>query len=75
MVRRLFTGRALQERLSPGERVLLLYPPGLDYVAAFLGCLYARVIAVPTPLPLDERSMKRVAGILRDADSSLVVVS
>jgi amino acid adenylation domain-containing protein/non-ribosomal peptide synthase protein (TIGR01720 family) len=30
-----------------GERALLLYPPGFDYVAAFFGCLYAGVIAVP----------------------------
>lgn len=30
-----------------GERVLLLYPPGLDYLAAFFGCLYAGVVAVP----------------------------
>ena len=30
-----------------GERAMLLYPPGLDYIAAFYGCLYAGVIAVP----------------------------
>ena len=30
-----------------GERVLLLYPPGIDYLPAFFGCLYARVVAVP----------------------------
>lgn len=30
-----------------GERALLLYPPELDYIAAFLGCLYAGVFAVP----------------------------
>src|SRR3954452_21333006 len=30
-----------------GERVLLLYPPGLEYIAAFFGCLYAGAVAVP----------------------------
>ncbi|MDT5208530.1 MAG: hypothetical protein QOF67_945 [Mycobacterium sp.] len=55
--------------------VLLLFEPGIDFWRAFLGCLYAGVIAVPTPLPLDERSMKRVAGILRDADSSLALTT
>jgi acyl-CoA synthetase (AMP-forming)/AMP-acid ligase II len=55
--------------------VLLLFEPGIDFWRAFLGCLYAGVVAVPTPLPLDERSMKRVAGILRDADSSLALTT
>lgn len=55
--------------------VLLLFEPGIDFWRAFLGCLYAGVIAVPTPLPVDERSMKRVAGILRDADSGLALTT
>src|SRR5688572_26808929 len=37
--------------IGPGERVLLLYPPGLDFVAAFFGCLYAGVVAVPAYPP------------------------
>ncbi|BAL90185.1 putative NRPS [Actinoplanes missouriensis 431] len=37
----------LAGRVAPGDRVLVLLPPGLDYVASFLGCLYAGVIAVP----------------------------
>ena len=37
----------LQRRVPPGARALLVYPPGLDFVAAFFGCLYARVVAVP----------------------------
>ena len=38
-----------------GERALLLYPPGLEYIAGFFGCLYAGTIAVPAypPNPLD----------------------
>jgi acyl-CoA synthetase (AMP-forming)/AMP-acid ligase II len=34
-----------------GQPVLLLYPPGLDYIAAFFGCLYAGAIAVPAYPP------------------------
>jgi acyl-CoA synthetase (AMP-forming)/AMP-acid ligase II len=62
---------------QPGAKrpVLLLFEPGLAFWRAFLGCLYAGVIAVPTPLPVDERSMKRVARILRDADSSLALTT
>src|ERR1044072_6959571 len=40
-------GSLLQSVVSQGERVLLLYPPGIDYLTAFYGCLYAGVIAVP----------------------------
>ena len=37
--------------LEPGDRAMLLYPPGLDFIAAFLACLYSGVVAVPvTPL-------------------------
>ena len=38
---------ALRRTCGPGDRALLLFPPGLDFVAAFFGCLYAGVIAVP----------------------------
>jgi acyl-CoA synthetase (AMP-forming)/AMP-acid ligase II len=58
----------LQARFPPGERVLLLYPVGVDFVPAFLGCLYAGMIAVPAPMPgkfLQQR--RRVDSIARDA--------
>lgn len=41
----------LQSMNAKGERALLLYQPGLDFIAAFFGCLYARVIAVPVYPP------------------------
>lgn len=34
-----------------GDRVLLVFPPGLDFVRAFLSCLYAGAIAVPVYPP------------------------
>ncbi|GLH96522.1 fatty acyl-AMP ligase [Phytohabitans aurantiacus] len=53
---------------------LLLYPAGLDFLVAFLGCLYARVIAAPSPLPSeDPRGLQRLVGIARDADVRLVL--
>jgi acyl-CoA synthetase (AMP-forming)/AMP-acid ligase II len=55
--------------------VLLLFEPGLEFWRAFLGCLYAGVTAVPTPLPIDERSLQRVARILIDADATLALTS
>jgi acyl-CoA synthetase (AMP-forming)/AMP-acid ligase II/acyl carrier protein len=50
-----------------GERALLLYPPGLDYIAAFFGCLYAGVIAVPAYPPRRNRSLERVEAIAANA--------
>jgi len=66
----------LQGALAPGARALLLYPPGLDYIAAFCGCLYAGVVAVPAyppnPRRLD-RTLPRLAAILSDAEATAVL--
>src|SRR5437868_738491 len=62
-------GAQLQRRGAAGERALLLYPPGLDYIAAFFGCLYAGVVAVPAyppnPARLD-RTLGRLRAIVQD---------
>ena len=62
-------------RARRGERVLLLYPPGPDYVVAFFGCLAAGVIAVPCYPPTNRRNCARVAGILQDCAASLILTS
>ncbi len=63
---------------AAGERVLLLYPPGLDYVAAFFGCLYAGVVAVPLyppdPTRID-RTLSRLQAIVRDAQPALALTT
>lgn len=62
----------------PGERALLLYPPGLDFVAAFWGCLYAGVIAVPAlpPDPLRlERTLPRLRAIIHDAEPLVILTT
>src|SRR5687767_6063231 len=38
---------ALSRRAAPGDRAVLVFPPGLDFIAAFFGCLYAGVLPVP----------------------------
>jgi 8-amino-7-oxononanoate synthase len=52
-----------------GERVLLLYPPGLDFVAGFYGCLYAGAVAVPAYPPRRNRNMARIQAISDDAQA------
>ncbi|WP_433549070.1 AMP-binding protein [Streptomyces sp. CA-294286] len=55
---------ALLAEARPGDRVLLVQPPGLDFVTAFLGCLYAGCVAVPVyPLldtPEDRAKVRRI---------------
>lgn len=63
----------LQKMLEPGERALLLLPSGLDYIAAFFGCLYAGVIAVPAYPPKRNRSDARLQLIATDAGASVVL--
>ena len=40
---------------APGERAVLVFPPGLDFIAAFFGCLYAGVLPVPATYPKPRR--------------------
>jgi acyl transferase domain-containing protein/acyl-CoA synthetase (AMP-forming)/AMP-acid ligase II/acyl carrier protein len=63
----------LQDMTEPGARALLLYPSGLDFIAAFFGCLYAGVVAVPTFDPRRLRSTTRVTAIAEDAGARLVL--
>src|SRR5579862_9084100 len=57
----------------PGDRALLLYPSGPEFLAAFLGCLYAHVVAVPAYPPRNPRHLPRIDAILRDADARFVL--
>ncbi len=64
---------ALQTKASVGERALLLYQPGMEYIAAFLGCLYAGVIAIPAYLPSPNRPPLRLQAIVQDAQPMLAL--
>ncbi len=60
-------GAALRARGLAGQRVVLLYPPGLEFVAAFFGCLSAGAVAVPAYPPRSEHHLSRLLSIVRDA--------
>src|SRR6185369_16352435 len=53
----------LQRTQRKGDRAILIYPPGLEYITAFFGCLYAGVIAVPAYLPRMNRLTSRLLSI------------
>jgi acyl-CoA synthetase (AMP-forming)/AMP-acid ligase II len=63
---------ALATRLSgiarPGERALLVFPPGLEFIVAFFGCLIARIIAVPMMMPRRQSARDSSAAILANCE-------
>ncbi len=65
----------IQTIAEPGDRVILLFPSGVDYVAAFFGCLYAGVIAVPAYPPESTRPqhLARLLSIIEDARPRLLL--
>ena len=66
----------LQRGVPPGARALLMYPPGLDFVSAFFGCLYAGVTAVPVFPPRwrdPDRALARAVSVAEDARPSVVL--
>ena len=59
----------LQSLEAKGERGLLLYPPGLDFISAFFGCLYAGVVAIPAYPPRRNQNLLRLQAIIADSQS------
>ncbi len=65
----------LQKLGAGGQRVLLLYPPVLDFVVGFFGCLYAGSTAVPAFPPRRNRKGQRIHGIARDCQAHLALTN
>ncbi|MCC5644529.1 amino acid adenylation domain-containing protein [Nostoc sp. CHAB 5824] len=61
----------LQSMGMAGKHALLLYPPGLDFLAGFFGCLYAGVVAVPAYPPQNQRNTPRIQAIIADAQAAI----
>ncbi len=65
----------LQAQNARNARVLLLFPSGLDYIAAICGCFYAGAIAVPVAVPQLSQSLQRIAGVSHDAGASFALTT
>ncbi|MBB5911784.1 FkbH-like protein [Nocardia transvalensis] len=71
-------GAHLGERGLAGGRALLLYPPGLEFVSGFLGCLAGAVVAVPAPLPQPhemDRALRRLREMTADAGIDVILAT
>jgi len=60
---------ALQQRFHAGNRMLLLYPSGLDFVCGFMGALYAGMVAIPAYPPRRNQSGGRILAIAEDSEA------
>jgi acyl-CoA synthetase (AMP-forming)/AMP-acid ligase II len=63
----------LEEHLAAGDRAILLHPPGLPFVAAFFGCLYAGVVPVPVSASRTSRAVHHVARVVRSSGARAVL--
>jgi acyl-CoA synthetase (AMP-forming)/AMP-acid ligase II len=75
--RRIAAGLAARG-IARGTPALLAFPPGLDFISAFWGCIYAGVIAVPVPPPHPARlarTLPRLRAIAANADASAVLTT
>ncbi|HEY0967632.1 MAG TPA: MupA/Atu3671 family FMN-dependent luciferase-like monooxygenase [Opitutaceae bacterium] len=66
---------ALLARGQAGDRAVLLYPPGLDFIEAFFGCLYAGIVAVPAYPPRNKGHLPRLRALVADAGAALALTN
>jgi acyl transferase domain-containing protein/acyl-CoA synthetase (AMP-forming)/AMP-acid ligase II/acyl carrier protein len=65
----------LLQRGVPSSRALLLYPPGLEFIAAFFGCLYAGFVAVPAYPPRRNQKISRLQAIASDSEAVVALTT
>ncbi len=65
----------LQGRARRDDRVLLVYPAGLEFIAAFLGCVSAGVLPVPATYPKPRRPLPRLSTIAADSQASFALTA
>ncbi|MCP5119614.1 MAG: fatty acyl-AMP ligase, partial [bacterium] len=65
----------LAGQTTEGDRVLLLYPPGLEFLAGFFGCLYARVTPAPLPLPTARTGFEKLEMVQADTQATLALTT
>jgi amino acid adenylation domain-containing protein len=66
---------SLQSLNAVGERVLLIFPPGIEYIAGFLGCLYAGAVAVPAYPPRFNHNPQGLEAIITDAQATIALTA
>lgn len=65
----------LRQVCEPGDRVIMLLPPGPDFIVGFFGCLYAQSLAVPATEPKPRRLNDRLSKVVLDCSPSAVLTT
>jgi acyl-CoA synthetase (AMP-forming)/AMP-acid ligase II/acyl carrier protein len=68
-------GASILTKGKKGDRALMFFPAGLDFVKSLYACFYAGVIAVPAYPPRKNRSLDRIKAIVKDSDSGLILTT
>ena len=63
----------LQSVCTTGERAMLLYPPGLEFIKAFFGCLYAGVTGIPSYHNISRKRLSKTASLITDSGASYIL--
>lgn len=68
-------GALLRSQISGSGPTLLMYPPGLDFVGAFFGCIYAGVIPVISIPPRPNQTLERLRAVAADSGAKCVLTT
>lgn len=68
-------GRHLLDMARPGDRALLMHPPGMSFIEAFFGCLMSGIVAVPAYPPRRNQSLDRLGAIVGGCAPRLILVA
>lgn len=62
----------IERGIPPGQRVVLLYPAGLQFIQAFFACLLANVVATPLPMPKPNDAADRLGHVIKDCEPAAI---
>lgn len=66
--------KVLKKNLRKGDRCMLLLQPGIEFITAYLSCLFAGIIAVPSNLPRRNKANNRFWSVIRDANPAAIML-
>lgn len=65
----------LMNIVDSGDRAVLLFEPGLDFIVSFFACLKAKIIAVPVSLPFNRNGFSNILNIMNDCEPKIVLTT